>query len=122
MHLFQDELVRARQFLEESVAILKEIGDQAGTAESLSYLARVTARQGDLAAARALYEESWALLSELENKLLAAASLEGLGEVVAAQESQGVPSSSGEQQQYSAPPLELPYHRSIALPMYRPWP
>src|SRR5260221_10285409 len=85
MHLSRGEIARARQLSEESVAILKGVGDRTGTAESLIYLARVIAHQGNLAAARALYEESWALLRELDIRELSAACLEGLGEVVAAQ-------------------------------------
>jgi hypothetical protein len=77
--------VRARRLAEENVAIQRELGDKASTAETLLSFARVVTLEGDLAAACHLYEESLAFARAIEYAPIIAASLEGLGEVAVAE-------------------------------------
>jgi hypothetical protein len=70
---------------EESIALYREMGHREGTAESLCFLARAVALQGEHSAARALYEESLAIAREVGDKELIATGLEGLASVVAVQ-------------------------------------
>jgi predicted ATPase/class 3 adenylate cyclase len=58
----------ARAFLEESLAIKRELGDRKGIAASLSSLGHVLRLQGDYAGARVLYEESLATCRELNDR------------------------------------------------------
>jgi predicted ATPase/class 3 adenylate cyclase/Tfp pilus assembly protein PilF len=58
----------ARAFLEESLAIKRELGDKRGTAASLNNLGHVLRLQGDYEGARRLYEESLATCRELNDR------------------------------------------------------
>jgi len=80
----EEERAKARSMLEESLAILKTVGDRSGTAAALISLARLAAQQGENKAAQALYAESWELLREIGARGLAAACLEGWAEVAVA--------------------------------------
>jgi tetratricopeptide (TPR) repeat protein len=62
--IWRGDYPSARPFLEESLAIRRELGDKQGIAASLSNLGVITTMQGDYAAARALYEESLAIRRE----------------------------------------------------------
>ena len=72
---------RARQHLEESLAIMRERGNGRGIAEVLMGLGMVATYHGDLDAARALHEESLALLRALGDKAGVAQSLYHLGDL-----------------------------------------
>ena len=63
---------------EESLAIMRELGDQSGIARSLDNLGDFAQDSGDYPAARALYEEDLAISRTLGDKLAIAYSLEGL--------------------------------------------
>ena len=79
----QDDYVASRSFIEESVAIYREIGDKAGLAHSLCMLGHaIRAAEGIHEKVRSLYEESLELCHELNDKRGMAAALFGLGRVV----------------------------------------
>ncbi len=61
----QVDLVRAQRFLEESLAIWRELGDSNESAKILSNLGSVCRAHRDLDAARRLYQESLTTWSEL---------------------------------------------------------
>jgi tetratricopeptide (TPR) repeat protein len=61
----QGDFPTARFRLEESLAILRELGDRRGLARALVPLGAVIGLQGDLAAARSLEEESLTIWQEL---------------------------------------------------------
>jgi tetratricopeptide (TPR) repeat protein len=77
----QGDFTAAHAFLQESLALRRELGDTWGIAASLNNLGLVAEEQGDYAAARALFEESLALERELGNTWGIAASLTNLGNV-----------------------------------------
>jgi hypothetical protein len=81
----QGETVRARLLVEEHVAIHRELGDKASTAEVLFSGARVMASLGNFLEAGDLYKESLALARAIDYAPIIAASLEGLGEVAVAE-------------------------------------
>ncbi len=85
IYLAQGEPDRARELAEESAAILRELGDRAGTSEAMIGLARVRAYQGDLVAAEQLYRESFTLLQEIHDKEFIPFCLEGLAAAKAGQ-------------------------------------
>jgi non-specific serine/threonine protein kinase len=62
---FQGDYPAARALLEESLAILRELGDRFGIAVSLSNLGNVAYGQSDYLAGKAMYEESLAIHREL---------------------------------------------------------
>ena len=74
-----------KHFFEESVALNKEVGDRAATAESLMSLARVLTSQGDRDSARHLFEESFQLLQEIHDREFFPLCLESLAGVIAGQ-------------------------------------
>ncbi len=75
----QGEYAAGRAFVEESLAIAREMGDRSGIALSLNLLGRMARDQGDYAAARALFEESLALRRALGDKPGVGALLNNLG-------------------------------------------
>lgn len=77
----QGDYARARPFLEESVALCRELGDQRGVVQGLTDLGGVARAQGDYAGAHALLEESLASASELGDQQGVARSLNHLGDV-----------------------------------------
>lgn len=72
----------AHSLLEESLAIQRRLGEQAGIAISLSNLGAVALQQGDHAAARSLFEESLAIRRRLGDRVDIAVSLNDLGGAV----------------------------------------
>src|SRR5579884_1029708 len=77
----QGDYTTARLFLEQSLALQRELDNKLDIACSLSELGTVAKVQGDYAAARALQEESLALRRELGDKVGIAVSLGNLGNV-----------------------------------------
>ncbi len=75
----QGDYRAARTLHEESLAIKRELGDQAGVAASLNNLGHVARLQGDYRAARALYEEGLGVGREMGDPRGLAFSLRGLG-------------------------------------------
>ena len=71
----------ARLYLEESLAIAREIGEKGRVAAVLQPLAMASLGQGDLATARRHLEEALSLARELDNKRELAAALNGLAQV-----------------------------------------
>jgi len=61
----QGDFPAARALLEESLAILRELGDRPGIAVSLNTLGNVVCEQADYPAGRAMYEQSLAIHREL---------------------------------------------------------
>jgi predicted ATPase/class 3 adenylate cyclase/Tfp pilus assembly protein PilF len=76
---YQGDYPAARARHEESLAILRQLGDRRGMASSLNNLGNVTCEQGDHSAARALHEESLAIRRELGDRRGIATSLGNLG-------------------------------------------
>ena len=76
---YQGDYHAARARYEESLAILRQLGDRKGTASALNNLGNVTGEQGDNSAARALHEESLAIRRELGDRSGIATSLGNLG-------------------------------------------
>ena len=70
----------ARALHEESLAIMRELGDREVVAVSLCSLGVVAHAQDDYTAARALYEESLAIMRELGNRSGVVRSLNGLAD------------------------------------------
>ncbi|MFQ5796796.1 MAG: BTAD domain-containing putative transcriptional regulator, partial [Candidatus Bipolaricaulia bacterium] len=79
--LFQGDLGRAAELLEEGLALFRELENKRGSAYSLRELGHVAAKQGDYGRAATLSEESLALSREIGDKWDAAYSLIGLGHV-----------------------------------------
>jgi DNA-binding NarL/FixJ family response regulator len=75
----QEDYAAAQSHIEESLVLLRELGDKAGIAQSLNTLGVVAREQGDYARARMLYEESLALRTELGDRRGIAQSLANLG-------------------------------------------
>jgi predicted ATPase/class 3 adenylate cyclase len=75
----QGDYAGARSLHEESLVILRELGDRRGIAASLNNLGDVANCQGDYAGARSLHEESLAISRELGDKRGIAVSLGALG-------------------------------------------
>ncbi|MGI8914979.1 MAG: tetratricopeptide repeat protein [Chloroflexota bacterium] len=74
----------ARALQEESVAVLRGVGNRRRTAYALSHLGLTLREQGDYPAARAALEECLALCRQLDIKVGVANSLERLGTVAQA--------------------------------------
>lgn len=76
---------RARSFLEEAVAIGRQLGDKSILAGSLGTLGETTFSQGDFTAARASLSESLTLLRDMDDKHTTGWTLTYLGDVSYAQ-------------------------------------
>jgi non-specific serine/threonine protein kinase len=75
----EGDFASARALHEESLAIVRQLGNRLGIANSLSNLGVVAYEQSDFVRARALYEESLAIERELGNSGGIATSLSDLG-------------------------------------------
>jgi tetratricopeptide (TPR) repeat protein len=75
----QGDYGAARALLEESLAIFRELGDNAGIAWSLGFLGTVARELGDYGAAGTHFGESLAIFREMDNKPGMNYSLRGLG-------------------------------------------
>jgi non-specific serine/threonine protein kinase len=75
----QGDLIAARLFHEESLAIRRESGDKRGIVNSLSSLGQVLKAQGEYGQAERLYEESLAVSRELGTEESVASALYDLG-------------------------------------------
>lgn len=80
----QGDFPGARVCFEESLAIQRQLGEQAGIAGSLGNLGSVAYSQGDYSSALTRHEESLAIQREIGDKRGAAASLLNLGNVALA--------------------------------------
>ena len=78
----QRDFVSAPAFMEESLEIARELGDQRGIAVSLNALAVYARDRGDLAHARTLFDESLAVWRELGDRAAVARSLSNLANVL----------------------------------------
>jgi non-specific serine/threonine protein kinase len=78
---FQGDYPAARVRVEESLAIMRDLGYREGIANTLCNLGMVASRQGDSPAARALYEDSLAIYRELGDEWGTAGLLMNLGTV-----------------------------------------
>jgi DNA-binding NarL/FixJ family response regulator len=87
--LKQGENTRAQSLLQESLSLFREVGSRQNIAQSLFFLARIAALQGNKPAARTNYEESLAIMRELHNEEGIASCLEGLRSLTSAQEHPG---------------------------------
>ena len=76
---------RARRCHEETLVLRRELGDQPGSARSLSNLALLDAYQGEWARARQAYEEVLSIWRARDERSLVALTLNNLSEVVSAQ-------------------------------------
>ena len=79
-HFQGDDLVAGAQH-EESLAIMRELGDQRGIARSLNSLGNIASVKDDHASARALYEESIAIWRQLGDRVNMAGTLINVGRV-----------------------------------------
>jgi predicted ATPase/DNA-binding SARP family transcriptional activator len=79
--LLQEDRPAAHTLRAESLAIRRELGDQAGLAASLDHLAHLAFLRDDYPAARVLYAESLAIYQERGNPAGIATVLTGLGQV-----------------------------------------
>src|SRR6266849_4408728 len=80
--LSQDDVAIASSFIQESLALFREMGNRPDIAELLVIFGQVAAAQGDYAVAQSHYEESLALGREFGFKRIIPASLEGLAALV----------------------------------------
>ena len=80
--LYRRQFEAAREFVGESLAIRRELGDQQGVADSLGLLGTVSFHTRDYPSARALGEASLALRHDLGDRRGIASSLDNLGLVV----------------------------------------
>ena len=78
---FQGELRRGNALLEESLALYRDLGDDAGTAFTLLVLGRIAVSQGDRKRGAALAKESLALFRQQGNEWGIARALIVLGDV-----------------------------------------
>ena len=78
---FMGRYDESKQYLEESLAIAREIGHNSMIANVLSKLGDVSVGQGDRAAARRHFEESIALLRELGDRFGLRYALNGLADL-----------------------------------------
>jgi tetratricopeptide (TPR) repeat protein len=77
--LAQGDYDTVRKLLEESLALLRELGDKFGIAGVFYILGNLARTQGDYMEARSLYEESLTLCSEMNDKWVLGGVLLGLG-------------------------------------------
>ncbi len=78
---FMGRYAEAQGYLEESLAIAREVGDKARVAAVLQSLGMACVGEGDLARAQALSEEAVALAQERGNTRQLAAAINGLAQV-----------------------------------------
>jgi tetratricopeptide (TPR) repeat protein len=78
----QGDHARAATLLEESLALLRRLGDTAGVAGGLNNLANVACERGDYGTARRLLEESLQLYRTMDDQWAIARVLNNLGVVV----------------------------------------
>jgi tetratricopeptide (TPR) repeat protein len=78
---FMGEYTGARRYLEESLAIARELGDKGRIVTALQPLALAALGQGDLVTARRSLEEGLALARELGNKRSVAATVNALAQL-----------------------------------------
>jgi non-specific serine/threonine protein kinase len=81
----QGDYRAARTLGEESLALVRELGDRKGIAASLDNLATLAYGEGEYASCRALHEESLAIFREVHDRWGTAATLDNLGTVVCVQ-------------------------------------
>jgi predicted ATPase/Tfp pilus assembly protein PilF len=77
--------VEARSLFEESVSLLRELGDRPELVTSLNWLGRAMARHGEYAAARAYHEEALGICREIGTHDRLPQSLGGLADVARSQ-------------------------------------
>ena len=77
----QADLAPAHAFLQQSLALYRELDDREGTANTLNNLGNLAEQRGEPAHARALYTESLAVFRELDNPQGIADLLNNLGSV-----------------------------------------
>jgi predicted ATPase/class 3 adenylate cyclase/Tfp pilus assembly protein PilF len=82
---YQGDYVAARALHEESLSIMRNLGDREGTAGALNGLGNIALDHGDYDAARALYEECLGIKRELADRRGIATSLNNLGNVACEQ-------------------------------------
>jgi tetratricopeptide (TPR) repeat protein len=75
----QGDYAQAHSLIEESLAIMRELGEKMGIAVSLGNLGHVAGNQGDYAQARSLIEESLGIFRDLGDKRGIAECLVDLG-------------------------------------------
>jgi tetratricopeptide (TPR) repeat protein len=75
----QGDLVAARAFYEENLAVQRELGRERGVVVSLNRLGLMLSDQHDYGAAQACFEESLALGRKFDDRHVIAASLRNLG-------------------------------------------
>jgi len=83
--LHQHDLELGRRYLEESLALFRQIGNTAQAAACLNNLGEIPRSQGDYAAAVEYYEQALAADRQLGDRVGAATALFNLGEVAGAQ-------------------------------------
>lgn len=81
MALYQSDYASASALHQESLLLMRELGDQRGIANALHDLGSVALHQGDYAQARARHEESLPLRRELQDKQGVASTLGDLGQL-----------------------------------------
>jgi tetratricopeptide (TPR) repeat protein len=95
--LIQGDYLAARELLEQSLAIFRELGDKSNFGRSLVNLGLVLKEQGDYRAARELFEEGLAISRELGSQYGIAWSLHYLGRMADEQGDFGAARSLHEQ-------------------------
>jgi ATP/maltotriose-dependent transcriptional regulator MalT len=85
MAFYQGNYIAEFTSIEESLAIMQELGDRRNSAKLLWFLGHAAFVQDDFAKARTFYEEALAILQELDIKWFIASCLDGLAEVAVAQ-------------------------------------
>ncbi len=80
------EYERARTFYEQSLPILRDLGERRDLAVVMSGLGRVAELRGELADARMRYEECLVIFRELQDDMAVAFTLDELGDIAAAEE------------------------------------
>lgn len=81
----EQDFAAAQALVEESLALLKEVGDRRGIAKAHYRLGCITFEQDDYDTALAFFERSLAVLGELEDRWALASCLEGIAAVAAGQ-------------------------------------
>src|SRR6266487_6419156 len=85
MAFYQGNYTTELTSMEESLAIMRELGDRRSSARLLWALGHAAFVQDDYAKARTFYEEALVILQQLGVKWFIAACLDGLAEVAVAQ-------------------------------------
>jgi predicted ATPase/DNA-binding SARP family transcriptional activator len=81
----QGDYPRALAYQQQSLALLRELGDDFGIANALSSLARVLRNLGDYAQARAMHEQGLAIHERIDNQRGISLALDGLAELAYSQ-------------------------------------